>query len=282
MAWNSLGWLLTDQPGREREAEAAYRTAIDAGNVFAPSNLLHLMGRQPGREGEAEAVYRDALAAGVDIWWPSPNERAARPTIADAIGGPLGMAETALPGVAFAFTYTISGQSTNTSAAVAVGLALALAIARIVRRDTPRHALAGLFGVGLAAFIAVKSGKAETFFLPGLLRNAAVGSAMLISILVRWPLIGVIVTKFHGEDNSWREDPVRVRAFRRATLLWAALSSARLVVQLPLYLAGEVVALYIARTAMGLPLFVLCLWLTWLLVRGVRAPAAPEPEPAES
>jgi len=46
----------------------------------------------------------------------------------------------------------------------------------------------------------------------------------------------------------------------------------RLAVQLPLYLAGAVVALGIARTAMGLPLFALGLWLTYLLVR--RAPPA--------
>ena len=200
-------------------------------------------------------------------------------SIAEATGGPLGMAETALPAVAYVVTYTATGQSTNTSAAVAVGLALALAIARLVRRDTPRHALAGLFGVALAAFIAAKTGKAETFFLPGLLQNAAYATAFAISILVRWPLVGVIVTKLDGEDSSWREDPVRVRVFRRASWLWVAMFSARLVVQLPMYLAGAVVALGVARTAMGIPLFALCLWLTWLLVRGVRVPATPEPKP---
>jgi hypothetical protein len=51
----------------------------------------------------------------------------------------------------------------------------------------------------------------------------------------------------------------------------------RLIVQLPLYIAGEVVALGVARTAMGLPLFALGLWLTWRLVR--RPPPAPAPAP---
>ena len=46
--------------------------------------------------------------------------------------------------------------------------------------------------------------------------------------------------------------------------------------QLPLYLAGAVVALGIARTAMGLPLFALGLWLSYLL--GAPGPP-PEPEP---
>jgi hypothetical protein len=202
------------------------------------------------------------------------GHRAPPTTIAEATGGPLGMAETALPAVAFVVAYTASGSNTNTAAAVAVGLALALTIARLVRRESPRHALSGLFGVGFAAFIAARSGKAENFFLPGLLLNAACASALLISIAVRWPLVGVIVTQLDGEDNGWRADARRTRAFRQATWLWAGLFSARLLVQLPLYLAGAVVALGVARTAMGLPVFALGLWLTWLLVRGVRAVAA--------
>lgn len=201
-------------------------------------------------------------------------ERPPPTTIAEAVGGPLGMAETAIPAVAFVVTYTVTGSNTNASAAVAVGIALVLTVARLVRRESPRHALSGLFGVAFAAFIATRSGKAENFFLPGLLLNAAMVSALVISIMVRWPLIGVIVSNLDGEGSGWREEPLRAQAFRRATWLWAALFSARLVVQLPLYLAGAVVALGVARTAMGLPLFALGLWITWLLVRGVRAPQA--------
>jgi hypothetical protein len=202
------------------------------------------------------------------------TERPPPTTIAEAVGGPLGMAETAVPAVAFVVAYTATGSDTNVSAAVAVGISLVLTVARLMRRESPRHALSGLFGVAFAAFIATRSGKAENFFLPGLLLNAAMVSALVISIVARWPLIGVIVSNLDGEGSAWRDDPPRAQAFRRATWLWAGLFSARLVVQLPLYLAGAVVALGVARTAMGLPLFALGLWITWLLVRGVRAPAA--------
>ena len=195
-------------------------------------------------------------------------------TIHEAVGGPLGMAETALPALAFVVTYTATGSDLDTSAVVAVAIALVLTIARLARRASPRHALSGLFGVAFAAFIATRSGKAENFFLPGLLLNAAMVTGLVISIVVRWPLIGLIVQNLDGEGTGWRQDPVRAAAFRRATWMWAALFSARLVVQLPLYLAGAVVALGVARTAMGLPLFALGLWISWLLVRGVRAPRA--------
>ncbi|HWI06550.1 MAG TPA: DUF3159 domain-containing protein [Solirubrobacteraceae bacterium] len=204
-----------------------------------------------------------------------PERTAAAPptSFQEAVGGPLGMAETSLPAVAFVVAYTVSGSNTNTAAAVAVGLALVLSVARIARRQSPVYALSGLVGVAFAAFVATRSGRAENFFLPGLLANAAYASAFLISLAVRWPLVGVIVTKLDGEDSAWREDPLRLRAFVRATWLWAAVFGLRLAVQLPLYLAGAVVALGVAKTAMGLPLFGLGLWLTWLLVRRHRVPA---------
>ena len=130
-------------------------------------------------------------------------------------------------------------------------------------------------GVAFAAFVAARSGRAENFFLPGLLANAAYALAFLISIVVRRPLVGEIVSRLDGEDAGWREDPRRVRTFARASALWAGVFLVRLAVQLPLYLAGAVVALGIARTAMGLPLFALGLWLTWWLVRRPTvAPAA--------
>jgi hypothetical protein len=195
------------------------------------------------------------------------------PNLRDAVGGPLGMAETSLPAVAFVVAYTASGQDTNTAAIVAVGLALVLTVARLLRHESPQHALSGLIGVGFAAFVATRSGKAENFFLPGLLANAAYASAFLISLALRRPLVGIIVTKLDGEDGGWREDPRRMRAFVLASWLWAGLFGLRLVVQLPLYLAGAVVALGVAKTAMGLPLFGLGLWLTWLLVRRHRVPA---------
>ncbi len=205
-----------------------------------------------------------------------PEERPAAPPldIREAVGGPLGMAETALPGVAFVAAYTASGSDTNTAAIVAVGLAVVLTIARLAKRETPVHALSGLVGVGIAAFIATRSGRAEDFFLPGLLANAAYASAFVISIAVKHPLVGVIVANLDGEGSAWRRDPERARAFVLATWLWAGLFGLRLLVQLPLYLTHSVVALGVVKTAMGIPLFVIGIWLTWLIVRRHRTPAA--------
>ena len=171
--------------------------------------------------------------------------------------------------------YTVSGSDVEISAGVAVAVALGFAVARLIRRESPQNVISGIIGVGFAAFIATRSGKAEDFFLPGLLANAAYATAFLVSIFVGWPLVGVLVGLLTGDGNSWRGDPVRTRLFVWATWVWVVLFSLRLVVQLPLYLAGDVVALGVARTAMGLPLFALGLWITW---RIVHRPAAPSPQ----
>ena len=154
-------------------------------------------------------------------------------------------------------------------------MAVALAVVRLVRGETPRHALSGLVGVAIAAFVATRTGRAEDFYLPGILLNAAYALGFLVSLVVGRPLVGEIVTRIDGEGERYREDPVRLRTFTRATWLWFGLFAARLIVQLPLYLAGAVVALGVVKTAMGVPLFGIGLWLTYRLVR--RPPTAPAP-----
>jgi hypothetical protein len=203
-----------------------------------------------------------------------PTHREEPPSLMEALGGPLGIAETSLPAVAYAAVYPFT--DTNPAAIVAVAVALVFAVARLVRRQTPRHALSGVIGVGFAAFVAARSGKAENFFLPGLLLNAAYAAVFFVSASIRRPLVGYLVGQLDGEGTAWREDPVRLRAFTRASFVWSGLFGLRLAVQLPLYIAGAVVALGVARTAMGIPLFALGLYLTYRLVQRHR----PVPEPA--
>lgn len=195
-------------------------------------------------------------------------------TIAESLGGRLGIVESGLPAIAFVTAFTVTGQDARLSAAIALAIGVALAIARVARRQTLRYALSGLAGVALAAFVVSRTGRAEDFFLPGLLLNAGYALAYLISIVVGWPLLGVIVGAVTGQGMGWRKDPKQVRAYARASWIWVAMFVLRLIVQLPLYLAGAVVALGVARVAMGAPLFAVAAWLSWLILR------PPPPKPA--
>lgn len=195
------------------------------------------------------------------------SEPERHPDLVKALGGPHGLADSSLPGLAFVVAYTASGQDLQAAIWSALGVAVALTVVRLAKRETLQFAFAGLVGVGIAAFIASRTGRAEDFFLPGLLFNAAYAAAYAISIAVGWPLIGVIAGPLVGEGMEWRREPERVRVYAKASWVWVGVFMLRLAVQLPLYLAGAVVALGIARTAMGIPIFAVAIWLTYLVLR---------------
>ena len=176
-------------------------------------------------------------------------------------------------------TYTAGGSNLELAAWVAVGVGALMAGIRLLRRETLQFALAGFVGVAISAFIADRTGKAEDFFLPGLLLNAAYAAAYLVSILVRRPLIGVIVAPILGEGKTWRQDPERLRQYTRASWIWVGVFLLRLAVQLPLYLAGALLALGVAKTAMGLPIFLIAIWLTFLVLNPRSEPAGFETDP---
>lgn len=187
--------------------------------------------------------------------------------LVEAMGGRHGIAESGLPALVFVIAYTVSGSDLTVAIWSALALGVVATVVRLIRRETLQFAFAGLAGVALAAFVAGRTGRAEDFFLPGLLLNAGYAAAYAISILVRWPLIGVIVGALLGEGTAWRKNRDQVRLYSKASWIWVGVFLSRLAVQLPLYLAGSLVALGIARTAMGIPVFALGVWLTYLVLR---------------
>lgn len=208
---------------------------------------------------------------------PKETDPGSRLDLLEEIGGPQGIADSSIPGVVFVAVYTLAGSRISLAGICAVGAGVAIAILRLVKGESLRFALAGFAGVAAAAFIASRTGRAEDFFLPGLLLNLAYAAAYVISILIRWPLLGVILGPALGDGMAWRRDRVKARAYSHASWIWVAVFTTRLAVQLPFYLAGSLLALGIARTAMGLPLFALAIWLSYLILRrhGVVGRAAP-------
>ncbi|UUY04900.1 DUF3159 domain-containing protein [Svornostia abyssi] len=197
------------------------------------------------------------------------------PAIHEALGGPLGIAESAAPAVVFVIAYSIAGQEPTTAAIIAAAVGGLFALARIARKETIQFALAGMAGLAISAFVVSRTGNAEDFFLPGLLLNGVYAAGYLISILVRWPLIGLILETAMQKGTAWRKDPTKLKLYSRVSWIWVAMFSLRLVVQVPLYFADAVAALGVARVAMGVPLFALAIYLSWLLIREPPVSAAP-------
>jgi hypothetical protein len=185
----------------------------------------------------------------------------------EEIGGPQGIADSSIPAIVFVAAYTLGGNRIGFAGLCAIGAGVVIAVLRLIKGESLRFALAGFVGVAIAAFISQRTGRAEDFFLPGLLLNAAYAAAYLISILVRWPLLGIILGPALGQGMGWRKDPAALKAYSRASWIWVGVFAARLAVQLPFYLAGSVVALGVAKTAMGLPVFALGVWLSYLILK---------------
>ena len=93
----------------------------------------------------------------------------------------------------------------------------------------------------------------------------------LVSVLVRWPLVGVILGFVLGEGTHWRQAPARMRAYVVATWLWVGLFGVRLAVQVPLYVADRPALLGVANVGLGLPLFALVIWARGSSCAGCRS-----------
>ncbi|NHC13844.1 DUF3159 domain-containing protein [Motilibacter sp. E257] len=197
--------------------------------------------------------------------------------LAAAVGGARGLVENALPGALFVVVYTVTKELTP-SLWAGVGSAVVLAVLRLLRRETVQHAVGGLVGIAIGAWFAHRSGRAEAFYLPSLIKNAGFGAAYALSALVRWPILGVALGPLLGEGlTGWRSQPTRMRAYTLATWVWAGLFAIRLAVQVPLYAAGAVTTLGTANIFLGLPLYGLTIWITWRLLRVPKAEPADEP-----
>lgn len=187
------------------------------------------------------------------------------------MGGVAGIVASSVPVAVFVVVNVAWALQPALIAALVSGLLVAAW--RIVRRQPLQPAVSGLFGVGIAAFIAYRTGEARGFYLPGLIISSVFGLAFLVSVVVRWPLAGVVWHGINGHGQSWRRDPRLLRAYTYASLLWTAVFVARVVVQGWLYNADEATWLGVARLAMGYPLVgVALLGTVWAVRRAQRTP----------
>lgn len=212
---------------------------------------------------------REALARKLGLRKVDGKHEFDHKSLLETMGGWQGIAESIVPGFAFVLAYSISK---NAVAAVvtAVSSSVIFIVVRLIRRKQITGAISGLVGVGLAAFLAFRDGgQTKDYFVTGFVTNLSYLIPLALSALIRWPLIGVLIGFLIGEGTSWRKNKYEMRIFTAATLLWAGLFAARLIVQYPLYLTGNLEALGVLRLVMGLPLYAAVLWLNWLMVRGV-------------
>ena len=185
------------------------------------------------------------------------------------------MLDSGLPTAVFVVAYLVTGKHLRPALISAIIAGLLILALRLIRHERTTQAFAGFIGLLVSAYVAKQSGRAANFYLLGLLTNAGYGLALLISVVVRWPLLGVLVGALRGDISGWRADPVRRRVYTVATWAWVGVFALRLIVEVPMYLLGWVGPLGIAKLILGLPLYILVAYLTYrMLAPTLREPVA--------
>jgi len=208
-------------------------------------------------------------------------EEVIRHRLALALGGWRGAVETALPTVVFVGAWLWRGDVRGAVVAAMI-VAIVLAGLRLAQRSSLQHVLGAVFATAIAAWFALRSGRAEDAFLPGILLSVGYGIATVVSIVFRWPLLGFVVgigdPRTEPDLLGWRKNPPLVRVCQRLTWVLVGLYAVRVGIMGPLYLVGNVAGLGVAKIVLGWPLWVAALAVMGgMLMRGHTPLTATDP-----
>ncbi len=201
-----------------------------------------------------------------DVAVPDDGEEIAarEQTLLEQMGGISGVVYSTLPTLAFVPANSFWGL--DVAIAVALGVAALVLGIQLLRREPVGPAFSGLIGVGVCALIAYLTGSAKGFFLAGIWQTAAYAVVFGASVLVRWPLVGVIWNGINGRGMAWRRDRRMLLAYDAATIVWTLVYGFRWFVQSSLYDSDQTLWLAVSRIAMGWPLTIAAFAITAGLV----------------
>lgn len=186
-------------------------------------------------------------------------------SIRDVISDPKILLDTIAPTVIFA---VVAAMSRVGPAAVAALVWCGVVFTyRLRRQQSLVYALSGLGGVLVGLAIALLSGEAEGFFLPGIIGNLAFGALCIGSVLVRRPAVAYTSALLYRWPLEWYWHRNVRPAYSEITWVWAVYYLAKGGVQLALVNAGDLGLLTTARLVLGWPGLVALLAVTYAYVR---------------
>ncbi len=230
---------------------------------------------QPGLASpESQDRGRAASPRGIRGARPSGPDPADE-SLSSLLGGRRAAIDATLGPLVFGAAYFATGRSITWACLAAVVASGAVAVWRLISGDKPRAVVLGLLGVVVGALIALYTGQPENFFAIRMATNAASALAWAVSIVVRWPLLGVIVGTVLGQKSRWRHDPDLLRAYSRGSWVWVMQYVVRLAVWIPLWWAGMVGALSISTIVLTWPVVAACLAVSWWVIQRTLPPGHP-------
>ena len=221
---------------------------------------------RPEHEGHQHHELAEVMLGGTDPGTGAPGDATTEQLMAQAIGGWRGVVDSSVPGAVFLLVYLVNGNVLRPAVWAAVAAGAVIAVLRLVRRESLQQVVSGFIGIAFAAWLASRTGRAEDFYLPGILTNIAYAIGLSVSCLVGHPLLGYGVGAATGDVSGWRAVPEQRRAYALATWFFAGVFAIRVAVQVPLYLAGWVGPLGVMKLLLGWPLFALAAYLSYRVI----------------
>lgn len=152
----------------------------------------------------------------------------------------------------------------NIAVGGAISAALLFSAYRLIRRQPVRYAIGGIGAVLLAAGIAFFTGRAEGYFLPGMITGVFTVILCIVSVLARRPLVAFTSYIARRWPLDWYWHP-RVRpAYSEVTIAWAVFFGLRTFLQFELFQEQAASSLGIFQILSGWPATILLLIISYL------------------
>jgi hypothetical protein len=165
--------------------------------------------------------------------------------------------DSVLPPLLFALTNGLFGF--NTAMWISFGFGGLLTIARLLRRQSLWYALGGLGAALLAMGLSVISGRAESYFLPGIINGGITVLVLLASVIIQRPTVAFTSHLTRRWPLGWYWHPQVRPAYSEVTLAWVIFFGLKLAVQAWFYTRGDADALALFNIISGWPATILLL-----------------------
>ena len=162
--------------------------------------------------------------------------------------------------------FVVVNAFTTLFAAAVAALAVGGAVAawRVRKGQQVSYAFGGILAIGFAAFLALRSGRAETFFLPGIIGATLLAIAAVLSMAARRPLVAWSSWAQRRWPLEWYWRPDVRPAYTAATAVWAVYFAARAGLQWYLYLTERPETLAAVRVLTSWPTLIPLLIATYV------------------
>ena len=185
------------------------------------------------------------------------------------IGGKRDIADGAIPAVIFVVANAIWSLTVASIASGAYGIGITLY--RLIRRQDAKRALFGLVGLGIAIAIALRTGSASAYFVPGVILGLLFGVLTLLTVVMKQPTSAMFAMALEKKPAEYYKVPRVLRAHMLLTTIWAVVFIGRAALRAGLIVNDETALLGASAIVLGYPVTIGLAGLSVLYLRRIAA-----------